>query len=39
MSAQDIGVDIRLSLEAEHTPARVWEHWLSEHVVGKILGG
>jgi hypothetical protein len=39
MSAQDIGTDIRLDLEAEHTPALVWEHRLSQRVVAKLLGG
>jgi hypothetical protein len=39
MSAQDIGVDIRLDLEADHTPALAWEHKLSERVAGKLLGG
>ena len=39
LCARDTGNDIRLDLEADHTPALVWEHRLSERVVGKILGG
>ena len=39
LSVQHIGTDIRLDLEAQHTPALVWEHLLSERVVAKLLGG
>ncbi len=38
-SARVTGVDVRLDLEADHTPALVWEHKLSERVVSKLLGG
>ena len=39
VSAEDRGIEIRLDIEADHTPALVWEHRLSERVVGKLLGG
>lgn len=34
-----IGVDVRVDLIADGTPARAWEEWLREHVVRRIPGG
>lgn len=33
-----IGVDVRVDLIADGTPARAWEEWLREHVVRRIPG-
>jgi sporulation protein YlmC with PRC-barrel domain len=33
-----IGVDLRVDLVAEGTPARAWEDWLREHVIRRIPG-
>jgi len=33
-----IGVDLKVDLEAERTPALAWEHWVRERIIGKIPG-
>ena len=33
-----IGVDLRVDLVADGTPARAWEDWLREHVIRRIPG-
>jgi sporulation protein YlmC with PRC-barrel domain len=33
-----IGIDVKVDLEAERSPAHWWERWLREHVVGRIPG-
>jgi sporulation protein YlmC with PRC-barrel domain len=33
-----IGVDVKLDLEAEHTTAFAWEHWVRDHIIGRIPG-
>lgn len=33
-----IGVDVKVDLEAEHTPALAWEHWVRRHIIGRIPG-
>ena len=33
-----IGVDVKVDLEAEHTPALAWEHWVRQHIIGRIPG-
>jgi hypothetical protein len=34
----DVGIDIQLDLEAEHTAAFAWERWLRKHIIGRIPG-
>jgi sporulation protein YlmC with PRC-barrel domain len=33
-----IGVDVKVNLESERTPALAWEHWVREHIIGRIPG-
>ena len=33
-----IGVDVKVDLEAERTPALAWEHWVRQHIIGRIPG-
>ena len=33
-----IGVDVKVDLEAERTPALAWEHWVRRHIIGRIPG-
>jgi sporulation protein YlmC with PRC-barrel domain len=33
-----IGVDVKVDLEAERTPAFAWEHWIRRHLIGRIPG-
>jgi sporulation protein YlmC with PRC-barrel domain len=33
-----IGVDVKVDLEAERTPALAWEHWVRDHIIGRIPG-
>jgi len=33
-----IGVDLKVDLQAERTPALAWEHWVREHIIGRIPG-
>jgi hypothetical protein len=34
----DVGIDIDVDVDAEHTPACAVEHWLRQHIVGRIPG-
>jgi sporulation protein YlmC with PRC-barrel domain len=33
-----VGVDLKVDLEAEHTPALAWEHWVRQHIIARIPG-
>jgi sporulation protein YlmC with PRC-barrel domain len=33
-----IGIDVKLDVEAERTPAFRWERWVRDHVIGRIPG-
>jgi sporulation protein YlmC with PRC-barrel domain len=33
-----IGVDIKVDVEAPRTPALHWEHWVRDHLIGRIPG-
>ena len=33
-----IGVDVKVALEAERTPALAWEHWVRDRIIGRIPG-
>ena len=33
-----IGVDVKVDLEAERTPALAWEHWVRDRIIGRIPG-
>ena len=33
-----IGVDVKVDLEAERSPALRWEHWVRDHIIGRIPG-
>jgi len=33
-----IGVDVKVDLEAGRTSALAWEHWVREHIIGRIPG-
>jgi sporulation protein YlmC with PRC-barrel domain len=33
-----IGVDVKVDLEAEQTPALAWEHWIRRCIIGRIPG-
>jgi sporulation protein YlmC with PRC-barrel domain len=37
-SVLKIGVDVKVDLEAERTPALAWEHWVRDHIIGRIPG-
>ena len=34
----DVGIDIDVDVDAEHTPAFAVEHWLRQHIIGRIPG-
>ena len=33
-----IGIDVKVDLEAEDTPAFAWEHWIRDHIIARIPG-
>lgn len=33
-----IGVDVKVDVEAERTSAMAWEHWVRDHIIGRIPG-
>jgi sporulation protein YlmC with PRC-barrel domain len=33
-----IGIDVKVDLDAERTSALAWEHWVREHIIGRIPG-
>jgi sporulation protein YlmC with PRC-barrel domain len=33
-----IGVDVKVDIEAEGTSAFAWEHWVRDHIIGRIPG-
>jgi sporulation protein YlmC with PRC-barrel domain len=33
-----IGVDVKVDLDAERTSAFTWEHWVRDHIIGRIPG-
>jgi len=33
-----IGVDVKVDVEAERSPALRWEHWVRDHLIGRIPG-
>jgi sporulation protein YlmC with PRC-barrel domain len=33
-----LGVDVKVDLEAQRTPAFAWEHWVRDHIIGRIPG-
>jgi sporulation protein YlmC with PRC-barrel domain len=33
-----IGVVVKVDVEAEHTAALAWEHWVRRHIIGRIPG-
>jgi sporulation protein YlmC with PRC-barrel domain len=33
-----IGVDVKVDLDAEGTPALAWEHWIRDHIIARIPG-
>jgi sporulation protein YlmC with PRC-barrel domain len=33
-----IGVDVKVDLDAEHTPALAWEHWIRRYIIARIPG-
>jgi sporulation protein YlmC with PRC-barrel domain len=33
-----IGIDVKVDLDAERTPALAWEHWVRDHIIGRIPG-
>jgi sporulation protein YlmC with PRC-barrel domain len=33
-----IGMDVKLDLDAERTPALAWEHWVRDHIIGRLPG-
>jgi sporulation protein YlmC with PRC-barrel domain len=35
---QKIGVDVKVDLDAERTAAFAWEHWIRDHIIGRIPG-
>jgi sporulation protein YlmC with PRC-barrel domain len=35
---RDVGIDVEVDLVAEDTPVLGWEHWLREHIIGRIPG-
>ncbi|ARV60120.1 hypothetical protein BZZ01_17150 [Nostocales cyanobacterium HT-58-2] len=34
----DIGIDVKVDVEAETTPALAYEQWVSEHIIQRIPG-
>lgn len=35
----DIGIDVDVDLDAEHSPALAYELWLREHIISRTPGG
>jgi sporulation protein YlmC with PRC-barrel domain len=33
-----LGIDVKVALDAERTPALSWEHWIRDHIIGRIPG-
>lgn len=33
-----VGIDVKVDLDAEHTPALAWEHWIRDRIIGRIPG-
>lgn len=33
-----IGLDVKVDLEAERTPALAWEHWIRDRLISRIPG-
>jgi sporulation protein YlmC with PRC-barrel domain len=33
-----IGIDVKVDLDAERTSALAWEHWVRDHIIGRIPG-
>jgi sporulation protein YlmC with PRC-barrel domain len=33
-----VGIDVKLDVEAERTPATAWERWVRDHIVSRIPG-
>jgi sporulation protein YlmC with PRC-barrel domain len=33
-----IGVDVKVDLDAEKTPALAWEHWIRDRIIARIPG-
>jgi sporulation protein YlmC with PRC-barrel domain len=33
-----VGIDVRVDLDAERTPATAWERWVRERIIGLIPG-
>jgi sporulation protein YlmC with PRC-barrel domain len=33
-----IGIDVKVDLDAEGTPALAWEHWVRDRLIGRIPG-
>jgi sporulation protein YlmC with PRC-barrel domain len=33
-----IGVDVKVDLDAEQSPALHWERWVRDHIIGRIPG-
>jgi sporulation protein YlmC with PRC-barrel domain len=33
-----IGIDVKVDVDAERTPAFRWERWVRDHVIGRIPG-
>ena len=33
-----IGVDVKVDLDSEETSAFAWEHWVRDHIIGRIPG-
>jgi sporulation protein YlmC with PRC-barrel domain len=33
-----IGIDVRVDLDAARTTAFAWEHWVRNHIIGRIPG-
>jgi hypothetical protein len=33
-----IGLDVKVDLDGERSPALRWEHWVRDHIIGRIPG-
>jgi hypothetical protein len=36
---QSTGIELKIDVDADPLPALAWEHWLREHIVGRLPGG
>ena len=36
---RDVGIDVKVDLEAKGTPLVAWEDWLRENIIARIPGG